>query len=317
MMESATLNASEIYHHAPISIHYQEYTWEMTRTEPFNELIVSWDAERPSEGTLIFFISTLKDQWSDWLPYAEWGADHQRTFDETTSDGEYRTFQDGYTVKNGQYGQGFRIKVVHSNGLYIKELRCIHVCAYRNEHLPFPSSHTTTKTTNIPLEGLSQTALDNPHHARLCSPTSVTAVLRYLKQSKKIDPSDFSKKVYDPFFDIYGNWIFNTAEASNMLGSNWSCWVQKINHFDEVCNYLKQDCPVIISIRSPLSGEAYPYKTGHIIVIKGFDPQTRKVFCMDPAFPTDGETLVSYDLDDLMAAWARRGFIAYIFSRSK
>jgi len=38
---------------------------------------------------------------------------------------------------------------------------------------------------------------------------------------------------------------------------------------------------------------------------------------MDPAFNTDEETLVQYDLEDFVNAWRRREGVAYLFFREE
>ena len=68
-----------------------------------------------------------------------------------------------------------------------------------------------------------------------------------------------------------------------------------------------------VSQERPLQGSALPYTQGHLMVVIGFDAVNERVLCMDPAFPTNKETLTSYPLQDFIVAWSRRGFIAYIF----
>jgi hypothetical protein len=75
-----------------------------------------------------------------------------------------------------------------------------------------------------------------------------------------------------------------------------------------------QNTPVIASVRGPLPGSALPYAKGHLLVVTGFDAETQNVLCMDPAFPSDAATQTAYPIADFVAAWNRRGNIAYIFA---
>jgi hypothetical protein len=108
----------------------------------------------------------------------------------------------------------------------------------------------------------------------------------------------------------------NVAEASHHLGNQWMCWVERLNGFQDIYDRLIQNTPVIVSVRGPLPGSAQPYAKGHLLVVKGYDPSEKKVLCMDPAFPDEKSTLISYDLEDFITAWQRRGKIAYLFSAS-
>lgn len=99
-----------------------------------------------------------------------------------------------------------------------------------------------------------------------------------------------------------------------MLGPKWNCWVERLNGFDEVYNQLLQGNPVVVSVRGPLKGSAAPYTKGHLMAVIGYRPIEHKVICMDPAFPSDQETIVEYDLEDFLQAWSRRGKIAYVFT---
>lgn len=78
---------------------------------------------------------------------------------------------------------------------------------------------------------------------------------------------------------------------------------------------MKQGTPVIVSVRGPLTGSARPYAKGHLLVVIGYDSLNQKVICMDPAFPKDSETHVSYGLSDFVQAWNRRGNVAYVFTK--
>ena len=142
-------------------------------------------------------------------------------------------------------------------------------------------------------------ALSDERSKRLCSPTSTTAVIRFLSQSSLPSPLSFADSVVDTAFDIYGNWILNTAQASHLLKKPWTCCVVRLTSFDQVIRQLQKGYPVVVSVKGPLNGGATPYESGHLLVIKGYDSEKQEVFCMDPAFPTDELTLVSYDLNDL------------------
>lgn len=157
--------------------------------------------------------------------------------------------------------------------------------------------------------------LEHERFKDLCSPVSTTAVTRFLAQDPTINPIHFAQTAWDSGFDIFGNWVFNVADSYTYLGPKWACWVERLNGFDPVYARLSQGMPVIVSVRGPLQGSALPYAKGHLMAVIGYDPLEQKVRCMDPGFPQDSQTLVSYDFNEFMQAWSRRGNIAYVYEK--
>lgn len=277
--------------------------WEIDGLEPFNEWMMTWNAERPQDQDYEFYVSVKTEGWSPWMPYAKWGANGQNSFNQQTPDGNVRVYQDALEIKQGR-ATGFKVYVNPP----IEEMS-LHV--YTNGDHSVEGSKELS-AVSLPLEGLSQIALDHPRAKDLCSPTSTTAAVRYLGQNE-VDPLVFAANVWDRGFDIYGNWVFNAAQAASILGSSWNVWVERLSGFESIHYKLMQGTPVVVSIRGPLKGSASLYAQGHLIAVTGFDATTNRVLCIDPAFPSDAETKVSYDLADFVQAWNRRGRVAYCF----
>ena len=265
---------------------------------------------RPKSGAYRFYVSLKGEEWSPWLLYAAWGAKGQAGGEGETAD--VRVYQDIVEMKGGKEATGFRVKVETDGEADVTEIKSMHV--YTNSPTPHLLRYYLADATyiNLPVKGLSQMDL-GPLGPRLCSPTSTTGVVRFLSGKETIDPLSFAEAVWDSRFDIYGNWVFNVAQASAELGSAWSVWVERLHHFDAIYLRLEQGTPVVVSVRGPLPGSALPYEKGHLIAVIGYDPEGQKVICMDPAFPADNQTWVRYDLDDFVAAWNRRGCVAYVF----
>ncbi len=290
--------------------------WREEKVAPFNELILTWNGLRPSEGDYRIYVSVKTDEWSPYLLYALWGKDKQSSFFEEASSGSVRVYQDAVEVLNGHTASGFQVKIESENGEALKHLTALHV--YTNgssRELKKISSFETSYFLDV--RGLSQRILPHPRCMDLCSPTSTTAVIRFLSKGEAVDPVLFAENSRDRGFDIYGNWVLNVAESSHLLGSSWNCWVQRLDGFTDIYERLKENTPVVVSVRGPLPGSALPYAKGHLLVVRGFDAANQKVLCMDPAFLTNEETYVSYPLKDFEEAWKRRGYVAYIFTLTK
>lgn len=286
--------------------------WREENIAPFDELILTWNGSRPIQGNYQIYVSLKAEEWSPYLLYATWGADHQMSFLSVVEGCPVRAYQDAVEVLRGQKATGFQIKIVGENGAELQCLRSLHVFTNDRSRAPF-ENYLFSESMHLDVQGLSQRNLPHPRAMDLCSPTSTSAVVRYLLNKSDLDPVSFAQRAWDQGFDIFGNWVLNVVEASNLLGGSWDCWVERLSGFADIYAKLKEKTPVVVSVRGPLVGSALPYGKGHLLVVMGFDAQNQQVLCMDPAFPTKEETLVSYPLQDFLEAWGRRGFISYIF----
>lgn len=287
--------------------------WREENVDPFDELILTWNGARPVDGNYLIYVSLKVGDWSPYLPYAFWGKEGQSSFASEAQECPIRARQDVVSVKNGKKATGFQVKIVLENGGSFNSLRSLH--AFTNSRMePRIEEKDLLQSISLDVKGLSQMTLPHPRASDLCSPTSTTAVVRYLLNQDDLDPVSFAKRSWDFGFDIFGNWVLNVAESSSILGDKWDCWVARLNGFMDIYERLCQKTPVVVSVRGPLVGSALPYAKGHLLVVTGYDAEKDVVLCMDPAFPTDAETLVSYPFEDFMKAWARRGFFSYCWS---
>jgi hypothetical protein len=287
--------------------------WKEENLLPFDELIISWNAKRPVEGNFLFYVSLKVDEWSSWLFYASWGSDGQAGSMTAAKEVPVRVYQDTVEVLEGKRATGFQIKIVPEGKSSLDHIYGLHV--YTNGEMNQLPQQTGSCMLPVDLQvkGLSQMTLHHLRAADLCSPTATTALVRYLSNNNAHDPVDFAQKAWDRGCDLFGNWVLNVAHASSELGPLWDCFVERLSGFEDLYQRLHQGTPVIVSVRGPLQGSALPYAKGHLIVVSGYNPLHQKVLCMDPAFSTDEQTLVSYDLSEFIQAWNRRGKIAYVF----
>jgi len=291
----------------------QEFIWQMKAVRSYDELILSWNGERPKKGKWSFWASVFLEGWSPWIRYAEWGPRLQKTFKYAPQGSRVETYQDAVYSKEG-LANAFRVKAVAEEGADLKRLETLFVCLSELERHTTALPQETLQSVlikNYPLR--SQLKLDHPRHLDLCSPTATANAIQYLLGAKRSDPVAFAEKVRDQEFDIYGNWILNTAEAYSELGGKYRVWVERLPSFAALHSRLMRGLPVIVSLRGPLAGTYKPMTFGHLLTVIGFDAKEQKVHCVDSAFPEDGQTAVSYPLQGFLEAWARRQNIAYLF----
>ena len=292
----------------------KEFIWTMEPTRPFDELICSWNGMRPELGKWTFWVSAFTKEWSPWIKYAEWGSKLQKTFKHAPQGSQVESYQDAVFPKEGLC-EAFRVKVAAEEGANLEYFDTLFIC------LSNMSSHSvlmpqevlpSVLLSNAPRR--SQLKLDHPRFLDLCSPTATSTAINYLLGKAKVDPIAFAEKIHDKEFDIYGNWILNTAQAYHELEGNFRSRVERLNSFSNLHSFLMRGLPVVVSIRGPLIGAYRPMTFGHLVCVIGYDSEKQKVLCIDSGFPEDEETYVSYPLKDFLDAWARRQNLAYVFT---
>lgn len=274
--------------------------------KPFNEIIISWNAQRPVLDPYRIQVSVFVNEWSPWVDYSYWGKDDQHSF--KINSPLLNISQDVLTITSPTKATQLKVRVLSEN---LENFYRLYISSLDTDTHELALGILTEEKSHVKIKGLSQMALPIPHYNRICSPASLAAVVGHCKKSF-VSPIEFSARVRDMAFDIYGNWNLNTAQASHELGIGWKCYVTRFTSFDQVTNHLRKNLPLVTSIRGPIPGGALPYIGGHLLVVKGYDPVTKKVLCMDPAFPTDELTDVSYELNDFLKAWSERQGLVYI-----
>ena len=314
---TSQLPATELMHRTLLEFEKTNnaFVWEEIQLKPFDELIVSWDAQRPLTGSYLIQVSLWTSEWSPWFDYAFWSVHDQYTFKKCLPDQNIQVHQDAVEVLQDGKASGFRIRILTNENASLDGFRTLHISAIDRKTHTISFIPCENVFVHLKVKGISQMALSDERHPRLCSPTSTTAVINFLSNTLALSTIEFANSVVDSAFDIYGNWILNTAQASHLLGQPWHCFVARLTTFNQIIDQLVKGYPVVVSIRGPLQGSALPYESGHLVVVTGYDSKHEEVFCMDPAFPTDDLTAVKYPLNEFLTAWGRRQGIAYIFSQ--
>jgi hypothetical protein len=292
----------------------KELSWELGDTIAYNEAIVSWNGRRPEKGSWLIYLSLCQEgEWSPWLKYAEWTPTTQKTFKSCPENSWAESYQDAANPKEGKC-QALRVRVVGEEGADLRELDSLFACLSYTPDYHQKASPSELSPVLLPAAPLqSQMVLDHPRCKDMCSPTSTSTALNYLLGYQAIDPIRFASRSHDDEFDIYGNWILNTAEASHQLGGRYRVHVERMKDFDAVHAQLVSRNPVVVSVKGSIPGAPQPYNSGHLICLVGYDPREEKVYCVDPAFPDNESTFVGYALSEFLKAWGVRKNLAYIF----
>ena len=148
---------------------------------------------------------------------------------------------------------------------------------------------------------ISQKEQATPDNMRICSPVSLCMALNAL--NRPIVLSQVLQNVYDPVCDIFGNWFFNTAYASQQ-GLDVHFW--RFDSLSELAQYCNKEAIVIASVayeEGELPGAAQPKTDGHLLVIRGW--KDGHVLVADPAADTAQEVLRAYEAKAFAKVWLK------------
>lgn len=297
--------------------------WTEKKCPKFHELILSWNARKPACGSYTFFISCLiRGEWTSWKRYASWGKEDHLTYSKNVSP-RLHTLHVRAMVPNPYVATGFRVRVQANDGADIKNVAAL-FCSTSHEGKFIPESGPLNFDT-VRINGIepqSQMQLNHQRKTDLCSPTALSVLINYLAKHfaksptrKPSDTAKFADQIHDQALNIYGSWPLNVAQAYEELGGKFYFRIARLNSFRDIYDHLKQNIPVVVSIRGPIAGGALPYLNGHFILIAGWNKQHQRVLCIDPAFRTAKRAKTSYAIDEFLRAWERSRRLSYVAQR--
>ncbi len=297
--------------------------WTKEATDPFGELIVSWNALRPSQGYIAIWVSVLHHgNWSSWHRLAVWGRKLQKTFLHKTHP-IVHTLHSRVELQNGNLARGFKIKVTFHKGAKPPILKALFGCISRlNQHkIIHPDQTLPTAIIKKGHTKISQFMLNHERKKDICSPVSTAMMVSYFHQkqygtiphhSMPDYALSFAHNVLDQsYLNIFGNWMLNTAHAFDAMNGEVYFSVQRLNSFYDLHHYISNKIPVVVSVRR-LPGGATPYAGGHLLMVTGWNSETKSVICIDPAFSPHHATLKSYPLMHFIRAWGRSSNLSYV-----
>jgi hypothetical protein len=293
--------------------------FSQTDTPLFSQLILSWNSFRPYGYFTIFAQArnSATKEWYDAHHMIDWGADVQKSYCSISPRGT-GCYHVRLEVNNHAKADGFRIKIEAHDGADLELLKALFVSVSDLQLFASPRySMIMNQVASLPsvkIEGvpqLSQMILDHPRANNLCSPTSMSMLIGFFKQTF-IDPLSVAQKVYDAGLESYGSWPFNAAHAFEACQGQINFCVTRLFSFEKLHKQLMRNIPVMVSVRGDLKGAMKPFEHGHLLLVTGWDSKHKKVICHDPASPTNEEAMRRYDISDFLVAWGRSHNLAYI-----
>ena len=284
--------------------------------EKFSQLIFSFNVLRPKHGHFTFYVKTRdakSKKWGKWHRMIDWGRNVQKSYFSKENNTKYVYVRLETGLKC--LADAFCVKVTSQKEASLRLVKGLCVCVsdftkFRNEvvgkHLLALRSAYVRRVPKV-----SQRILQHPHTNCLCSPTSCSMLAGYFNK-KQINASQFADKVFDFGLNVYGSWPFNIAALYNECYGKVKFYTKRMNSFKDIHEKLMSNIPVVVSVRGAIKGAPKIYRSGHLMVVVGWDARGKKVMCHDPAFHSDNSTFVKYDIGSFVKAWERSNRLAYV-----
>jgi hypothetical protein len=285
---------------------------EQAAPVPFSAAIPSWSAETPPGSWIeVQLRARIAGHWTSFYRIARWddqadGGARQSFSAQCDADGQVNT--DTLSLAGAADAIQPRV-LLHASGGAQPALRALRVVLSAPGELARQSAAFAPCELPVPL----RSQMSYPHGLRICSPTSVAMLLAYwhartgdARLTAFADRAAVSElvapRVYDPVYDGYGNWSFNTAYAAAQgLDAYLACF----SSLGQLEAWLAADVPVVISVAwkaGELANAPIVSSSGHLLIVMGFD-ESGHVIVADPRAEREDQVRRIYDAAQLEAAW--------------
>ncbi|GEM_PF-4787665 len=290
--------------------------WEVKAEEPFNELILSWNAPREADAQYTFFVSLRQNgDWSPWLYYGDWGKTGQMLPVESPEDSFAETNRGTTRPKTG-FCDGFRVHLLANGKEGLSPIRMFSA-SLSNLSRFSPSSNDcklpSVLLENVPAQSLNMLRLDR--HYDMCLGAAMISAVKYLSK-RDLDTSDYIAHTMDNDFESHDFYPLHAAESYHRLGGAYQVRIVRLNGFEEIHSRLVQSVPIVVSVQgTPSGGFPWPFYRPHMLTVIGYNAESDKVACLDPIFPTNKSSYQSYLLEDFLRIWGKKQNIACVFEK--
>ncbi len=263
---------------------------------PFDKLVLSANFRTASDGCLLLEVQVCEgDKWSEFYKLGLLSGKFKTSFP-AQKDAFGHVETDELILAAPAQAYRYRLKFYGDAELLLLAVSGVRTPFVYDEKT---AVHLPAKPIIQQVPALSQMEQDTPHKRRICSPTSLYMALNalgYVVPLQQILP-----RVFDQTADVYGNWLFNMAAAAE-FGAE--AFFRRFASLAELEEFVTPDSLVIASIsfkKDELPGAPLEKTQGHMVVVRGYEKH--QILVADPAAPTVGGVLRSYEATAFANAW--------------
>lgn len=274
---------------------------------PFNRGLPSWNGIATNDNSSFKVAMRFYDEggggWSPWLTVGFWKANIWTTYGSTSYSGG-KIDIDNAVLNSYHYKWQFKVLMKRTSSSQPSPE--LHKLSF------YVSDQKTTDNVNItsivndkpakifiPTEFFWQYSIDPDIGGDICSPTSVSMVLR--SYNIEVDPLQFAKDTKCPYWGMFGIWprVVQNASEYGLDGA-----VTRYRTWSQPADVLASGGRVVMSVGSPL------YPNGHLMMLAGFDDAGNPIV-HDPARSNGYD--YKFNKTSLSQSWFIKGGIAYTF----
>ena len=288
----------------------------------WDELIVSWNADTPSDtGLEIEARAIYPDRQTKWYGLGLWSSEpakypRESVVNQKDADGDVKTDTlviarpaSKARIRVTLYGPPERDENVHPR------LNFLGICLLDSKANP-PGLEPNRAAWGREMDVPERSQLSYPGGSGWCSPTSTSMVLAYWAKTRQRpewdrDVPEVARCVYDKNWPGTGNWPFNTAYAGSLPGIR--AYITRFTDVSEIEDWVDAGVPVILSVLPRLLTGSDSKSTGHLIVCVGFTREGDAIVNDPWARMEKGQKVRrTYTRKNLAAAWAASRNTVYL-----
>jgi hypothetical protein len=271
----------------------------------FNEAIVSWNAEVPSDCYLVVETRAVyPEKPTKYYTLGVWStssSEHPRTSLAGQKDGDADVSTDTLLLRRPAMRIQLRLTLGGTSAKPTLKFLGISLADTTASPPALPACHAAWgKVIAVP----ERTQMIYPNGKTLCSPTTVSMLLGFwagaLNRPGLDHPvPEIADAIYDQAWKGTGNWPFNMAYAGSFIGMR--AYVTRFSDVSEIENWIAQGIPVGLSLDYDRLRAKGPGPNGHLVVCVGFTTNGDPVL-NDPG--TTEHVRKTFPRANLVDAWA-------------
>lgn len=290
------------------------YEWtEIEPGAPWDELVLSWNVKNGAGTTIKFEAQVVRgESRTGWYTLATWSPDDPtvRRSVEGQSDSEGQVLTDTLQLRRPGGTLRLRAYMTRLAEAPAAKLSLVTVSfalrEFSGETEPYRPAWGKV------LEVFPRSQMSYPNGNILCSPTSVSMLLRFWADSLRRtdldrDVPDVQAGAIDAGDPKQGNWSFSMAYAGSL--EPLTAYVSRFRGVSDLERWIAAGIPVACSVDyTLLQGKTGP-KSGHLVVLIGFTNEGEPVF-NDPGWSREVRQI--YRRGDFERAWAASNRTVYL-----
>lgn len=270
-------------------------------TSEFTEITPSWNSRTNIDSSVELLIRLkIGENWTQYISYGVWSTDGNNIgIEEDQSNELVKVTTDRIFVNHGLFADSVQIKVVFRGDEPKLELIAFSTDTGAEDEI---NGDYLKIIDNVPM--ISQLASGHKDSHSICSPTSLTMVLKYY--GLPVELNDVTKGTFNTGSELYGDWPQNSAYAGEQ---GMRAFTKKCVSVNSIKNLIAQNIPVIASVvskdKNELEGAISAFPSGHLMVVVGFKmiDGIEYIVVNDPAANSDEEVRKYYKLSQWIKVW--------------